>query len=121
MTVGAVARNLVPESVSTDVSKFETTAQLFGGIAWSVGWLTVSADAALNPATVDGIEQQPLVLGVRAGSVRYAVRLSASIDNERRGDAVAYGADLSIGPLHLGARVAELDNAQAHVQLSYGF
>lgn len=79
--IAGVIRNVVPESITTvNGYEFETTPQLIVGGHYKKNSLLLSADLALNEASVDNFETQALSLGLEytAGPAR----LRAGINND---------------------------------------
>ncbi len=122
LRVSAVARNLIPESVTTNEGfKFETTPQLIVGAAFSLPMVTVTADLALNSAKVDNLETQIIAVGAELGTALLRFRAGISHDNARDADATALSLGVSLGPLHVGGRVTGASSAQAGAQLAFSF
>ena len=79
--VAGVIRNVISESITTlNGFEFETTPQLIVGGHYKRDNLLLSADLALNEASYDGFDTQPLSLGLeyKAGPAK----LRAGINND---------------------------------------
>ena len=122
LRVAAVLRNVVPESVETpDGIEFETTPQLVVGLNHRRGRLSLSADAALNEAHLDGIPTQVLGVGAEFGTSRFALRGGVGADLGRVDDALALTLGAKLGPLELGGRLSGPKTGQFAAQVSFGF
>lgn len=122
MSLSAVLRNIVPESIETpDGIEFETTPQLLTGVAYELNRVTLMASAAINSAELDGITTHPVALGVEFASGAFAVRGGLSADLGRDDDVVALSAGVKLGPIDISGRLASPTQGQVGVQLAFGF
>ena len=124
LAVSSVLRNLITETADTsnDSFKVETTPQLIiGGIYEFSRFLAINADVALNSAERDGVETQPLALGVEFGRGNYSLRGGVSVDNGRTEEETALTLGFGLGPLQVGSRISSLKAIQAGAQLSFSF
>ena len=120
--VGAVLRNVVPESIETpDGVEFETTPQLIVGVHHRRGMASVTADLALNEAEIDGVATRPAALGVEFGTDAFAIRGGVGADLGRDEDELALTLGAKLGPLEIGGRVAGLERGQLAAQVAFGF
>jgi len=69
LAVSAVLRNLITETADTSFDSFtvDTTPQLIVGGVYEFSNFTINADLALNSAERDGVETQPIALGIEFG------------------------------------------------------
>ena len=79
------------------------------------------ASVALNGADLDGIETQPIALGIEFGTGSLALRGGLSIDLGRIDDEVALSAGFRLGPLEVGGRLSGINEGQLGAQLAFGF
>ncbi len=122
LRISAVVHNVIPESITTNTGfEFETTPQLLAGVLHQRERLSFMASLALNSASVDGIETQPVALGVEFASGPFALRGGISADLGRDDDAVALSAGFKLGPLEVGGRLAGLNSGQIGAQIAFGF
>ena len=124
LAVSSVLRNLITETADTsnDSFKVETTPQLIvGGVYEFSRFLAINADVALNSAERDGVETQPLALGVEFGRGNYSLRGGVSVDNGRTEEETALTLGFGLGPLQVGSRISSLKAIQAGAQLSFSF
>lgn len=122
LRLSVVARNLAKETITTrDNFVFETTPQLIVGGAFSLGSLTITGDMALNEAKADNLDTQIVAVGVELGRSLMALRAGISHDNARNDDATALSLGFSLGPVHVGGRITDLNAAQLGAQLAFSF
>lgn len=122
LRVAAVLRNVVPESIETDSGfAFDTDPQLVVGLHHQRGRMSVTADAALNGAAVDGIETQPVAVGIEFGTALLALRAGLGADLGRDDDEVALSAGFKLGPLEVGGRLSGVESGQFGAQLAFSF
>lgn len=122
LTLAAVARNLIKESITTKEDfVFETTPQLVVGGAMKLSRLTLSADIALNEAKIDNLDTQIMAVGVELARPLFGIRAGISHDNARTQDATALSLGISLGPLHIGGRLTEQKSAQAGAQIAFSY
>ena len=120
--VAAVIRNLLPESIETDTGfRFDTDAQLVVGAHLQAGIASITADAAVNEADVDGIATQPVALGLELGNGLFAARLGLGADLGRDDDETALSAGVKLGPLEIGGRITGVERGQFGAQLAFSF
>lgn len=121
--VSSVLRILVTETAtsSDDTFTVETTPQVIVGGVYQFSGLAVNADVALNSATRDGVETQPLALGLEFGRGNYSLRGGISVDNGRTDEETAFTFGFGLGPLQFGSRISSLKSIQTGIQLSYSF
>lgn len=121
--VSSVVRNLITETATVDSSDFsvETTPQVIVGGAYQFSNFVVNADVALNSARRDGVETQPLALGIEFGRRNYSLRGGISIDNGRTEEQAALTVGFGVGPFQFGTRISSLKALQAGAQLSFAF
>jgi len=122
-SISTVIRNLIPETADTAIDSFtvETTPQLVVGAVYEFSHFAINADTALNSAVRDGVETQPLALGVEFGRGNYSLRGGISFDRGRTEEEAAITIGVGLGPLHIGSRVSSLKALQAGAQLSFSF
>jgi len=122
MQVSFVARNLITESISTNQGfVYDTTPQLIVGSALQFMSFMLTADLALNKAKVDNLETQTMAFGVDYSRKFFGFRAGISHDNARIADATALSMGFSLGPVHIGGRIAENRAAQAGGQIAFSF
>jgi len=123
LAVSGVLKNLITETADTSFDSFtvETTPQLIVGGVYEFSNFTVNADLALNSAERDGVETQPIALGIEFGRGNYSLRGGLSIDNGRTEEEAAITLGFGLGPLQVGSRVASLKAIQTGAQLSFSF
>lgn len=122
LSVSAVLRNIVPESIETlDGIEFDTTPQLLTGLSWQREQLSLMASVALNSAAVDGIDTQPVALGIEFGQGLFSVRGGLSADLGRDDDVVALAAGVKLGPVEIAGRLAGINQGQIGAQIAFGF
>lgn len=122
LRVSAVLRNIVPESINTATGfEFETTPQLLAGVVHHGKRLNFMGSIAFNPADLDGIETQPVALGVEFKTGAFALRGGISTDLGRIDDEVALSAGVKLGPLEIGGRLTGINEGQFGAQLAFGF
>ncbi len=122
LRLSAVLRNVVPESIKTTTDiEFETTPQLIIGALHQRERLSLIASVAINNAELDGIDTQPIALGIEYGTDTFALRGGLSTDFGRDDDVAAVSAGVKLGPLEVGARLAGINRGHIGAQLSFGF
>ena len=123
LALSTVIRNLIPERADTSFSSFtvDTTPQIIVGGVYEFSNFAVNADLALNSAERDGVETQPLALGIEFGRGNYSLRGGISVDNGRTEEEAAITVGIGLGPLQVGSRIAALKAIQTGAQLSFSF
>jgi len=123
LSISTVIKNLFPETADTAIDSFtvETTAQLVFGAVYEFSHFAINADAALNTARRDGVETQPMALGIEFGRGNYSLRGGISVDKGRTEEEAAITVGVGLGPLQIGSRVSSLKALQAGAQLSFSF
>lgn len=121
--VSSVFRNIFSESVTTSIGGFrvETTPQVIVGGVYQFSNFLINADVALNSARRDGVETQPLALGLEYGRKNYSLRGGISVDNGRTEEEAAFTFGFGLGPFALGSRISSLKSIQTGIQLSFSF
>lgn len=121
LRLGAVLRNVIPESVKTEEDfEFETTPQLVVGGVFDLPLISINADLALNEAKVDNFETQLLAIGAEFTPLPlFALRAGISSDLASSETALSLG--FGAGPIHFGARATALDALQVGIDVAFSF
>lgn len=123
VSYGAVIRNLIPESITTNNGyEFETTPQFIASALFDKGWYQLTADAALNKAKVDNLESQNIGLGAELEWKFLQFRLGVAHDLAIEiGSKTQFSAGLGLGFIDLGASYNGESSGELGAQIAFGF